>query len=87
MFALSATGAVLRTPPPRTAWYSRPVFTSTMVATSTAPIVGSPWASGAAATETQADSRPAMAGRVPSMGSTTSTCSAPGGATRPRSSL
>ena len=48
---------------------------------------GSP-SSGAAATETHEDSNPASAGRVPSIGSTTSTHSAspPAGETMPRSS-
>ena len=45
---------------------------STTQPTSTSAIVGSP-SSGAAATETQADSNPARAGLVPSIGSTTST--------------
>ena len=39
------------------------------------------------ATDTQADSKPAIAGRVPSIGSTTSTyCAGPLGSTSPRSS-
>ena len=43
--------------------------------------------SGAAATDTQAASKPAIAGRVPSIGSTTSTqLGSPAGETIPRSS-
>ena len=49
-------------------------------------MVGRPSLSGASATATQADSNPAMAGLVPSIGSTIKTCVASGVATRPRSS-
>ena len=56
-----------------------------MQPTCTSPIV-TPSRSGAAATDTQHDSRPAIAGRVPSIGSTTSTVCAPSGATSPWSS-
>ena len=62
-------------------------MSSTTTPTLTSAMRGSP-SSGAAATETQEDSNPASAGRVPSIGSTTSTHSAspPAGETMPRSS-
>ena len=78
------------TPSPRTARNRSPDLISTTHPTATSAIVGpSPLAPriGAAATDTHADSSPAIAGRVPSIGSTTSTqrASSPG-MTMPRSS-
>src|SRR2546429_38723 len=86
-FLESLTGGPSRTPRPRSARNTWPDGISTMHPTVTSPI-RTPWRSGAAATDTQHDSRPAIAGRVPSMGSTTSTVVAPPpvGATSPRSS-
>src|ERR1700683_4582916 len=74
------------TPPSLTPRNQSPDLISTTQPTDTSAIVGSPSASGASATATQQDSSPAIAGRVPSIGSTTSTKSASGGATKPRSS-
>ncbi len=59
--------------PPRSAKKVAPVLISTTQPTSTSPITGSPSPRRAAATETQAASKPAIAGRVPSIGSTIST--------------
>src|SRR6202035_3343584 len=73
-------------PSPREARYHSPDLTSTTQPPETSAIVGSPSPSGASATATHADSRPAIAGRVPSIGSTTSTSVASGAATSPRSS-
>src|SRR5438270_838802 len=74
------------TPEPRTAKYQPPDLISTTAAASMSAIVGSGSSSGASATATQADSSPAIAGRVPSIGSTTNTCVASPGDTSPRSS-
>ena len=75
------------TPAPRSATKATPLLSSITTPTATSPMVGSE-PSGAAATDTQQDSRPASAGRVPSIGSTISTHSAspPEGETMPRSS-
>ena len=65
-----------------------PDLISTTQPTDTSPI-RTPSRRGATATDTQHDSSPAIAGRVPSMGSTTSTVVAPppaAGSTSPRSS-
>ena len=75
-------------PPPRSATKARPDLISTTQPVTTSPIRA--WRSEskrAAATETQAASNPAIAGRVPSIGSTTRTQLARScGATSPRSS-
>ena len=85
-FAESRAGPPSTSPPPRSARNTAPDGISTTHPIVTSPIAGSP-SSGAAATDTQQDSRPASAGRVPSIGSTTSTAEAsPAGSTRPRSS-
>ena len=60
-------------PSPAEARNSAPDLISTTHAVLTSPIVGSPSPTGARATATHADSSPASAGRVPSIGSTTST--------------
>ena len=73
-------------PWPRSATNACPDLISTTHPTSTSPIVGSP-SSFAAATETHAASKPAIAGRVPSIGSTIRTSlGSPAGSTIPRSS-
>ena len=71
MFAESAgVGSTGRRSPPRRA---RPDLISTTHPASTSAIVGCPSPIRAAATETHADSSPAIAGLVPSIGSTTRT--------------
>src|SRR5215218_1308735 len=80
------TGGDSTSPAPRSARKTTPDGISTTQPTLTSPIV-TPSRSGAAATETQHASRPARAGRVPSIGSTTSTAEASSeGVTSPRSS-
>ena len=75
------------TGPSEPAAKSAPDLISTTHPASTSAIVGCPSPLRAAATETHADSSPAIAGLVPSIGSTTSTHSAwPSGSTSPRSS-
>ena len=83
---LSVTVRLDRTPAPRTARNQSPDLISTTHPTSTSAIVGSASPSGASATATHADSSPAIAGLVPSIGSTTKTCVESSGATNPRSS-
>ena len=69
----SSTPRVDSTPAPLTARYQSPDLISTTHPISTSAIVGSPSPIGASATATHADSSPAIAGRVPSIGSTIST--------------
>ena len=87
VFALGAIGFEARQPSPRAAANHSPLLISTTAPSTTSPIVGSPSRNGASATLVHAASSPASAGRVPSIGSTTSTNSGePPGETIPRSS-
>ena len=70
VLSLSAIGRDARQPAPRSASNHSPLLISTTQPATTSPIVGSPSPSGASATLVQAASKPASAGRVPSIGST-----------------